>query len=56
MNDKFEFVPANEKMLEIIRLHLEKYELLEAEDRKLYRGVLEAFLNPRLVITGGESV
>ena len=36
-------IPANLSMLEIARLYLEKYEILEPDDRKLFRQVIRQF-------------
>ena len=36
-------IPANLSMLEIARLYLEKYEILEPDDRKLFRQIIRQF-------------
>lgn len=55
MESKLEYVSPNEKMLDVILLHLEKYEHLEPEDRKLYRKVIEALVRPPIVCTPGRE-
>lgn len=37
------FIPANQDMLAIARLYLEKYEVLSEADRELYRSAIVLF-------------
>ena len=50
MTQKLEFVPPNSDFLVIARLYLEKYEILNDEDRKLYRGMLLQMANPPMIV------
>ena len=42
-DDELIYIPANTEMLAVARLYLEKYEVLEAADRELYREILKTF-------------
>ena len=42
------------EILAILRLFLERYEALELEDRKLYRPLIAALVNPPMIVDGGK--
>ena len=50
MDEKMEYIPENEKMLDIMRLFLEKYEILGEDDRNLYRAAIGDFIKPKITI------
>ena len=45
------FTPPDPEMIKIVRLYLEKYEVLAEEDKKLYRRVVAMIVNPPIVFT-----
>lgn len=51
-DNTIKMIHPNEKMLEITLLYLQKIEILEPEDKQMYRRVIETFLYPQKVING----
>jgi hypothetical protein len=48
--------PLFSDLLHLVRLFLEKYELLADEDRKLIRGLLWMAANPPLIVSAEEGL
>lgn len=47
--------PLSPDVLAILRLYLEKYDILAEEDKRLYRGITAALARPPLVMDVGNG-
>ena len=55
MTGSVTFIPPDPEIVNIIRLFLEKYELLAEDDKKMYRKLISIFANPPLNYERGDE-